>query len=228
MEDLKKIKKNIKEDWLDSFPDLYPFTLNKYYKIVGCCVMGIELVNVPNTGEYRPHFVMYPLWKANVKECLDAPYFYISLVDDKGLQFSVPYMKHEQYFKKSLENVKTQMPLLLTGDVNLNSLFQYVDSWFENIMIQASLISQTRICELEFYTALYIGNQNDTQDVLDVIRERSKKWNMTVFDIWNKNFDLWFENLKNMINQKDDYLQRIKFNQNDKKISSLKRFEIVI
>lgn len=132
------------------------------------------------------------------------------LLNDKGLQFSVPYMKHEQYFKKVLENVKIQMPLLLTGDVNLDSLFQYVDSWFENIVIQVSLISQTRICELEFYAALYAGNKNDTQNVLDVIKGRSKRWNMTVFDTWNINFDLWFENLKNMINQKDDYLQRHK------------------
>ena len=64
-------KKNIQE-WLTAFPQLSEFSTNKLLKIVGPLLVGVEIIQI-NTEEYRPHFVIYPLWKLDVKSCLEFP-----------------------------------------------------------------------------------------------------------------------------------------------------------
>ena len=70
-EDIKEAKIKVKEDWINALPNLAAYAQNKLYKIVGPSVMGIELIKLPGTPEYRPHFVCYPLWKENLKECFE-------------------------------------------------------------------------------------------------------------------------------------------------------------
>lgn len=227
MENFRVLKKNIKEDWLNTFPGLYAFTANKYYKIVGCLIVGIELVNIPNIEGYKPHFVAYPLWKDNIDECLNIPFLYVCLMNNKGLQFSVPYIKHTFYFKEILECLKTQMPLLLTENIALKSLLEYTDRQFSDFLIKANLAMQIRLFELEFYATLYTGDQIESQYILNKIKKSSKGWNIKIFETWNDNFDQWFTRLEGMINQRHDFLKCIEFNQCDRKILSLKKSEIV-
>lgn len=47
-EDIKEIKKFVKDNWIDAFPELSAFAQNKFYKVAGCFVVGIEAVNIPN------------------------------------------------------------------------------------------------------------------------------------------------------------------------------------
>ena len=64
MEDIKYIKKKISDDWGNAFPQLSKYTQNKYYKILGSLLIGIELIKLPRVEEYSPHFVIYSLfWK---------------------------------------------------------------------------------------------------------------------------------------------------------------------
>ena len=69
----KEIKKKVTEEWLNAFPQLSAFTQNKLYKVVGPYVIGIELIKSPFTEGYSPYFVIYPLWKKDVKTSLDYP-----------------------------------------------------------------------------------------------------------------------------------------------------------
>lgn len=39
----REIKKKVTEDWLNSFSQISAFAQNKLYKIVGSCIIGIEL-----------------------------------------------------------------------------------------------------------------------------------------------------------------------------------------
>jgi len=59
----KTIKKKVIEDWQNAFPQLTMYAQNKLYKIVGSCVLGIELIKSPHTESYSPYFVLYPIWK---------------------------------------------------------------------------------------------------------------------------------------------------------------------
>lgn len=221
-EDIKDIKKRIAEEWLNSIPQLSAFAQNKFYKVVGCLIIGVEAVNIPNIEGYKPHFVVYPLWKDDVKKCLDTPFLYLCLENKKGLQFSIPYLKHSAYFDEAIECLKKQVPILLTEKVTLKSLFDLVDSRFNDILVKSNSAQQAKLFELKFYSVLYAGNQSQVQSVLNQIQLASKNWNMQMFEMWYGIFDLWLQGLQEKASNREDFIKQIEANKQDKKISKLK------
>lgn len=55
------MKNEIEQQWLDAFPKLKKFGQKKYCLILDPVLIGIELIKIPRTDSYRPHFVCYPL-----------------------------------------------------------------------------------------------------------------------------------------------------------------------
>lgn len=222
----KKVKKRIAEEWINAFPQLWRFELNTLYKIVGCCVIGIQLIKSPFSEDYSPHFVIYPLWKIDVVKCLDAPFFMIRLKNKKGLQYDIPYEKSSIYIDDAVECLKSQISVPFDGDVSLKLLFEFVDSLFDDMLVGRHPGKQARLFELKFSTALYTGNQVQAQNVLNQIQQTSKSWNMQVFEMWHGKFDNWFQNLQETISTREEFLKQIEANKQDKKISQLKSSEL--
>jgi hypothetical protein len=48
------IKKEIINNWSNDFVNLSVYAQNKLYKICGAFVLGIEILNLPKTEDYRP------------------------------------------------------------------------------------------------------------------------------------------------------------------------------
>ncbi|WP_312788854.1 hypothetical protein [Sphingobacterium sp.] len=222
----KEIKKKVTEDWLNSFPHLSPFAQNKLYKIIGCLIFGIEAVNVPNIEGYKPHIVIYPLWMHDVKKCLDTPSLYICIVNKKGLQFSIPYSKHNQYFNEALECFKNQNTVSLNGNVSLKSLFAFIDSLFSDMLIKTNSMQQAKLFELKFHLALYVGSQVQIQNVLTQIQQARKSWDMQMFETWYGSFDLWVQRLLEKASRRDEFLDQVEINKQDKKIAKLQNSEL--
>jgi len=226
-ENIKDIKKIITEEWFSFVPQLSAFAHHKLYRIVGCAIIGIELVMLPKVEDYRPHFVLYPLWKSNLKSCLDSPTILFEISNRKGLQFSIPYLKNSVYFNEAIECLKKQVPILLAENVPLKSLFDIVDSRFNDILVKSNSAQQAKLFELKFYSALYTGNQSQVQSVLNQIQQASKNWNMQMFEMWYGKFDLWLQKLQEKTNNRADFFKQIEANKQDKKISQLKSSEII-
>lgn len=225
-ENIKEIKKKIAEEWSISIPQLSAFAQNKFYKVVGCLVIGVEVVNIPNIEGYKPHFVVYPLWKEDVKKCLDVPYLYLCLENKKGLEFSIPYLKHSSYFNEAIECLKKQLPILWNENVALKSLFDIVDNRFNDILIKSNSAQQAKLFELKFYTALYMESEMQTQNVLNQIQQASKNWSMRMFEMWYGKFDLWLQRLQEKVSNRDKFLKQIELNKQDKKIAKLQSAEL--
>ncbi len=225
-EDIKEIKKLVKDNWVDAFPELSAFAHNKFYKVVGCFVVGIEAVNIPNIEGYKPHFVAYPLWKEDIKKCLDTPSLYICVEDQKKFQFSIPYLKHGVLISEAVECFKKQIPISLNGNINLKSLFDLVDSRFNDILVKSNSAQQAKLFELKFYSALYVGSQSQVQNVLNQIEQSGKSWNMNMFEMWYGKFDVWLQGLRQKVSNREDFLKQIEENKQDKKISQLKSSEL--
>lgn len=225
-ENIIQIKKSVKCDWVKAFPNLSEFTQNKFYKISGCLIMGIEAVNIPSIKGYKPHFVIYPLWKESIRLCLDVPSIYICLNDKKGGQFSIPYLKHFDLHSEAIECFKQQFPILSNRDVNLQSLLDFIDYYLRDMLIMSNSAQQAKLFELKLYTALYVGNQVQVQNVLNQIQKSSRSWNMRLFETWYGDFDVWFQGLRDVIIHKDAFLKLIEKNKLDKKISKLKNSEL--
>ncbi|GMQ30637.1 hypothetical protein [Algoriphagus confluentis] len=225
-EDIKEIKKRVTEEWLSSVPQLSAFAQNKLYRVVGCSIIGVELVKLPKVEDYRPHFVLYPLWKGDLKNCLDSPTILLEISNKKGLQFSIPYLKHSAYFNEALECLKKQVSILYNENVPLKSLFDLVDSRFNDILVKSNSAQQAKLFELKFYSALYVGSQSQVQNVLNQIEQSSKSWNMNMFEMWYGKFDVWLQGLREKVSNREDFLKQIEANKQDKKISQLKSSEL--
>lgn len=225
-EDIKEIKRRVTEEWLSSVPQLSAFAQNKLYRVVGCSIIGVELVKLPKVEDYRPHFVLYPLWKSDLKNCLDSPTILMEISNKKGVQFSIPYLKHSAYFNEAIECLKKQVPILFTENVPLKSLFDLVDSRFNDILVKSNSAQQAKLFELKFHTALYTGNQSQVQNVLNQIKQASRNWNMQMFEMWYGNFDTWLQVLQEKVNSREEFLKQVEANKQDKKISQLKSSEL--
>ena len=80
----------LKNEWTKRY-NLTAVSQSKYYKIVGCFAIGFELMKI--YGEIKPYFVIYPLWREDVKMCFCVSYLYHCIEDSKGLNYSLPISK---------------------------------------------------------------------------------------------------------------------------------------
>ena len=216
-----EIKKKVTEDWLKNFTQISAFTQNKLYKVVGPCIIGIELIKSPFSDDYSPYFVIYSLWKDNAKTCLSRPIVMVRLRNNKGLQFDIPYLNHSSYFNEATDCFRKQIPISLSGDVTLKSLFAFLDSLFGEILIKSNSAEQAKLFEFELYAALYVGSQIQIQNVLIKIQQVSKSWNMQMFETWYGSYNLWLQNLQKTTTNREQFLKQIEINKMNKKISKL-------
>lgn len=223
-----KIKKIITDEWLKTFPNLNALSRNKLYKIIGPFICGIELVNLPRSQEYRPHFVVYSLWKGNVKSCLEYPSLLLQFYDEKKLQIDLPYNDVSDKYKEAQKIVSNNLKISFAENVALEKLFSLIDNVLENdITCKFNSGKVASLFELKFYASLYTGNQIQVENVFNQIEQLSKNWNMQMFEIWYGKFDTWLHELKKKQNDRDDFLKQIEANKQDKRIARLQCSELV-
>jgi hypothetical protein len=136
-------------------------------------------------------------------------------------------LKHNSFFNEAIECLEKQIPFLSNENIQLKSLFDFVDNLFNDVLIKSNSAQQAKLFELKFYTALYSGNQSQAQNILNHIKQASRNWNMQMFEVWYGNFEIWFQGLQDKIVSSEEFLQFIKINKQDKKNSRLKCTEII-
>ena len=155
----KEVKKKTTNDWLSAFPNISALAQNRLYKVIGCCIAGIEFVTLPGSEEYRPHFVLYPLWKTDMKKCLDAPIILKQLYNKKRIQFDIPFGKHSIYFPNAVECFKSQISVSLDGSVSLKSLFDFVNTLFNDMLVRTNAAEQAKLFELKFFLSRRVSRR---------------------------------------------------------------------
>ncbi|MEO5894049.1 MAG: hypothetical protein ABIQ31_27580 [Ferruginibacter sp.] len=224
---LKEIRKQMVFDWINGFHQLTPLTQNKFYKIIGPTIVGIELVSIPAINGYRPHFVIYPLWRNNVNSCLNIPLIYKYIINKKGNQFDIPYLKHNDHIEDAIESFKLQIPIKMDEDVSLRFFFEVVDHRFTDILVTSSTSEQVKLFELKFYLAVYLNHSEIVKTVLAEIIQSSKRWNITMFELWYGKLDLWIFHLQEAASDRAKLLTRIDINKKDKKFERLIVSELI-
>jgi hypothetical protein len=224
----KEIKKNILKDWEIQFPSLSPSLPNSLFKVLSICVIGIEIMKVPRSNEYRPLFVCYPLWKENEKAIFSESFILQEIRDKKGLQFDIPYMKHKEYFEEAVKCTRNQIPIPIDKDVPLNSFIHMINYQLNNdILTKASPLMQADLYQLKLYAGLFMNNQNIINEILAEIKETMVNWAPNLFEWKYGNKENWYENLVNTIKNRSLFLSNIIQNRNLKKISRLQHSEIL-
>jgi len=221
----KEVKKKVIEDWQNAFPQLALYAQDKLYKVVGATVIGLELIKLPRTEEYRPHFVVYPLWKKDVKASLDFPFILKEYSNKKGLQYSIPYERHSAFFSDVIESVKKQTPLPFDSNISLKKIVSVIDEHSKTPPLSAAPNSylQAALQEAKLKIALFVG-VTEAQSVLEQINKRS--WDTNHFKACGVDVSKWLQSLQEVTTNRDEFLKQIEANKQDKKISQLKSSEL--
>lgn len=222
----KKIKKKVTEDWLNSFTQLSAFAQNKLYKVIGPFIIGIELIKSPFTENYSPYFVIYPLWKRDVKTSLDYPILLKDFKNKKGVQYDIPYEKQDAFFIDVIESVKKQTPLPFGGIIDLKTLISVLDEYSKTPPLSAAPNSylQALLQEAKLKIALFIG-VTEAQSVLEEINKRN--WDISHFKACGVDVNEWLYSLNDVITKRNEFLKQIQVNMQDKKIAKLNHSEFV-
>src|SRR5262245_31568333 len=101
------LKGKISQEWQSAFPELGTYAQGRIYKIVGPLIIGIDLIRLRGTDNYRPHYVIYSLWGGKMGNklvnCLAGPEIMFQIRTKKNLQFSIPYGEFETRFEEAVE-----------------------------------------------------------------------------------------------------------------------------
>jgi hypothetical protein len=220
------IKKQVINDWSNEYTYLSIYTQNKLYKLLGTFVIGIEILSLPRTEDYRPVFVCYPLWKSDVKQCLDEPLFIQEIYNKQGFQFNIPYAKHSVFFREAIECTKRQVPILSKQNISLKQLLEIIDKQFAQILIKSSPVGQAKLFEGKLLGALYINDTDAIKNVLGEVNQNSKAWHPNLFEWKYGKLDSWLQNLQLTISSRDKFLKQIEINKQEKKIVQLQSSEL--
>lgn len=223
----KKIKKKVIEDWQNAFPQLTIYSQNKLYKVVGSCILGIELIKSPHTENYSPYFVIYPIWKKDVKTSLDYPIFLKDFKNKNGFQYDIPYEKHSLFFDDVLDSVKKQTPLPFEGNIFLKKIETVIDLGSKTPPLSAAPNSylQALLQEAKLKIALFI-NSEEAQRIFEQINKRS--WDTNHFKACGVDLSEWLQSLQANISNRVELLKTIEINKQDKKISQLKSSDFIV
>ncbi|WP_312788853.1 hypothetical protein [Sphingobacterium sp.] len=227
MEIDKTIKKKVVEDWLNAFPLLSAYNQNKLYKIVGPCLIGIELIKSPFADNYSPYFVIYPLWKSDVKTNLKYPILLLELKNKNGFQFDIPYAKHSIFFEDVVYSVKKQIQFLFEKNISLEKLMSVLDIYSRKPPLSAAPTSylQAIVQEAKFKIALFVG-VSEAQDVLKQINNIN--WDENHFKACKVDLNEWLQNLQTALFNRTEFLKHIEANREDKKMAKLQSSELTI
>ncbi len=220
------VKKEAINNWSDEFVDLSIYAQNKLYKKCGPFLLGIEILNLPRTEDYRPIFVCYPLWKVDIKQCLDESIFIQEISNSKGFQFNIPYTKHINFFQEAVGCTRKQVPVLGHRQISINQLFELFNKQFSQTLIKASPVGQAKLSEAKLLGALYVDDVAAIEHISTEILKISKTWPPNLFEWKYGKLDVWLQNLQSGISNGDEFLKRIEANKQEKKIATLKSSEL--
>lgn len=221
----KSIKKKVIEEWQNAFPQLTFYSQNTLYRVVGSCVIGIELIKSPHTENYCPYFVIYPIWKQDIKSSLDYPIFLKDFKNKKGFQYDIPYEKHSVFFDDVIDSIKKQTPLPFEGNISFKKIATAIDDSSKTPPLSAAPNSylQAVLQEAKLKIALSI-NSEEAQKVFEQINKRS--WDVKHFNACGVDVSKWLQGLQESIFKRDEFLKQIEINKQEKKISQLKYSEL--
>lgn len=221
-------RKEILQNWMEVFTSLKVYGQNKLYKIIGPFIVGIELIKLPRVEEYRPHFVIYPLYGNNLGtdllSCLKYPIVMHQFYNKMGLQFNIPYNSQNSEHLDAIVSAQKESILNCNNDVKIGSIFKIIEFQLKDKM-NIIRLAQPDLFKIKFYAALYLNDKESMSTILKEILEDSKSWNMEYFLNDYGNFNDWYKQLQST--NRNNFMNIIAKNKEDKKISMLLSFELV-
>lgn len=195
----------LKNEWVKRF-DLTAVTQSKYYKIVGCFAIGFELWKI--RGEIQPHFVIYPLWEEDVKECFWGPFLYHHIRDSKGLPY---YLSISQMLEKKEEiflNAENYLNFDMKKNIHKNDLLRFLDLYLERYDIP---FDQTIVIEMKTRMATFLNDESLFEQAITDMDEAYANFK-SIFEEYYGKLDDCKNNLISVFSNRQAVLDKIEEN----------------
>lgn len=226
----KEQKKALIENWQNAFPCLTKYDSDRFLKIIGPLIVGIQLIKLPRTDEYRPCLVFYPLFGnklgSDIKSCLSGPVLIKDFKDARGFQYSISYSQDIEVLNELYKNIIAQLPLPLDRDVKLYEMISAIDNYIITSPLSTMQGSYllAALYEVKLKIALYVST-DEAQKVVEEVK--AKDWNLDQFSSYGIDYNNWIISLQEAIINRAKLLSLIDLNKKQGKIAELKQSQLL-
>jgi hypothetical protein len=200
----------LKNEWINHF-GLTAISTWKYYKIVGCFLIGFEQIRT--RGELQPHFMIYPLWGNDIKDCLQGYCLYHCIEDSKGFGYQISASKMLAQKDEVFLNAERYMGFDLTKDIRKNQMLDIFKKYSEEY--DTNPVRQNTIFVLKTYMATYLNDKPLFDEIVTSMKKmedyarQDPQWFEKVF---NKRYEFWKEDLISIFSNRQVILDKINAN----------------
>jgi hypothetical protein len=162
-----------KNEWINHFK-LTAKSPTKFYKTAGCFALGFDFPKI--YGELQPHFVIYPLWKKDIKDCFSAPLFLHTINNNKGLKYQEPLSKLLEQKETLFADTERYLGFNLMEDIKKEDILRLVDHTWEN---ESTCYLHPQIIRLKSYMATFLNDQklfDQTVTLMEEFYQDHKEW----------------------------------------------------
>lgn len=196
----------LKNEWINRY-DLTSVTQSKYYKIVGCFAIGFELWKI--RGEIQPHFVIYPLWLEDVKECFGFSFLYHCIEDTKGLNYSLSISQMLEKKEEIFQNAEIYLNLDLKKNIHKDSLLKVINTYSKERY--SVLPDQSSIIKMKAHMATFLNDESLFEQAIVDMEIAYAKYN-SFFEKYFGTLDDWKNNLISVFSNRQAMLDKIEEN----------------
>ena len=200
----------LKNEWINHF-GLTAISTYKYYKIVGCFLIGFEQIRT--RGELQPHFMIYPLWGNDIKDCLQGYCLYHCIEDSKGFGYQISASKMLAQKDEVFLNAERYMGFDLTKDIRKIQMLDIFKKYSEEY--DTNPVRQNTIFVLKTYMATYLNDKPLFDEIVTSMKKmedyarQDPQWFEKVF---NKRYEFWKEDLISIFSNRQVILDKINAN----------------
>ena len=200
----------LKNEWINHF-GLTAISTYKYYKIVGCFLIGFEQIRT--RGELQPHFMIYPLWGNDIKDCLQGYCLYHCIEDSKGFGYQISASKMLAQKDEVFLNAERYMGFDLTKDIRKIQMLDIFKKYSEEYATNP--VQQNTIFVLKTYMATYLNDKSLFDEIVTSMKKmedyarQDPQWFEKVF---NKRYEFWKEDLISVFSNRQTIIDKINAN----------------
>lgn len=217
-------------DWKKAFPILSRYASNKLLMKQDVAIVGLYLQKVTMMKVYyRPQLVAFPLWENTIEKCM-WPIFMQDFHDNRNLTLDISIEQHQVFFHDAVKYVESQSWNLLKENVKVSDLFDFLDYHRNtNVLLLNMFSKQANFLKYRLITALYLQDKRLIQKACEHAEKEMSLWkNYSNFEETMGKLDTWRSEFYQLIDQREEIMERIRINSMDKRIAKLKESHLII
>lgn len=209
----------LKNEWCKHF-NLSAYTSTKFYRIVGCFIVGFEMIKIPNRGLIHPHLVVYPLWRDDIKLCMKHPYMMYGLLNKKNLQVQLPICELLQTKNEIFKDIEEFIGFSINTDVIGSDMYSLV-----NRCLPHQINDPWRLMDVNESNIILSAYMNDRKMYDKAVSSLDAAFihispHLNMIEQFYGKYEDWKNNLLSSFYNRDEILARIEKNMANCKIQS--------